>query len=82
MSLREAQQTSKLNVDSLKNNVDDIVLVFYEKVHKQFWRITIVMWVLPSRDSEIRGAIVRISNTNTIVKHLVNTFFAVEKYIL
>ena len=28
MSLREAQRTSKLNVDSLKNNVDDIVLVF------------------------------------------------------
>ena len=31
MNLRETQQTSKLNVDSLKINVNDIVLVFYQK---------------------------------------------------
>ena len=39
MNLRETQRTS--NIDSLKINVNDIVLVFYEKV-------------LPSRDSEIK----------------------------
>ena len=32
MNLRETQRTSKLNIDSLKINVNDIVLVFYEKV--------------------------------------------------
>ena len=36
------------------------------------------MRVLPSRDSEIRGAIVRITKTNTIFKHPVNKVFAVE----
>ena len=53
-SLRETQRTSKLNIDSLKSHVNDIVLVFYEKVSKQFWRIATVTRVLLSRDSEVR----------------------------
>ena len=48
------------------------MLVFYEKVPRHFWRIAIVTRVLPSRDSEIKGAIVRIAKTNTILKRLVN----------
>ena len=36
------------------------------------------MGVLPSRDSEIRGAIVRIAKTNTTLKLPVNKLFAVE----
>ena len=42
VNLRETQQTSKLNINSLKINVNDIVLVFYEKVPRHFWRIAIV----------------------------------------
>ena len=34
--------------------------------------------VLPSRDSEIRGVIVRIKRTNRILKGPVNKLFAVE----
>ena len=30
MNLRETHQTSKLNIDSLKINLNDIVLAFYE----------------------------------------------------
>ena len=45
---------------------------------RHFWRITIVTGVLPSRDSEIRGAIVRIAKTNTILKCPVNKLFKVE----
>ena len=41
-------------------------------------RIATVMQVLPSRDPEIRGAIVRIAQTNKILKHNVNKLFAVE----
>ena len=78
MNLHETQQISKLNIDSLKINVNDFVLVFYEKVPRHFWRISIVTRVLPSRDSEIRGAIVRIAKTNTILKRPVNKLFAVE----
>ena len=58
---------SKLNINSLKINVNHIVLGIYEKVPRHFWRIVKVMRVLPSRDSEIRGAIVRIAKTNTIL---------------
>ena len=54
------------------------MLVFYEKVPRHFWRIAIVTRVLPSRNSEIRGAIVRIVKTNTILKRPVKKLFAVE----
>ena len=78
VNLRETQRTPKLDINSLKINVTDIVQAFYEKVTKHFWRIAIVTRVLRSRDSEIRGAIVRITNTNTILKRPVNKLFAVE----
>ena len=54
------------------------MLGFYEKVPRHFPRIAIVTRVLPSRDSKIREAIVRIAMTNTILKRLVNKLFAVE----
>ena len=54
------------------------MLVFYGKVPRHFRRISIVTLVLPSTDSEIRGAIVRIAKTNTILKRPVNKLFAVE----
>ena len=50
VNLRETQRISKLYTNSLKINVNDIVLVFYEKVPRHFWRIAIVAQVLPSRD--------------------------------
>ena len=44
---------------------------------RRFWRIAIVTRV-PSRDSEIRKAIVRVAKTNTILKRPINKLFAVE----
>ena len=78
MNLRETLRTSKLNINSLRINVNNIVLVFYEKVSRHFWRIVVVTRALSSRDSEIRGAIVRIGKINTILKHLVKTLLATE----
>ena len=46
VNLRETQRTSKLNINPLKINVNDIVLVFYEKVPKHSWRFAIVTRVL------------------------------------
>ena len=54
------------------------MLVYDEKVPIHFWTIAIVPGVLPSRDSEIRGAIVRIAKTNWILKRPVNKLFTVE----
>ena len=76
--LHETQRTSKLNTKFLKINVNDIVLVIYEKVSRYFWRIAVVTRVLPSRNFEIRAAIVRIAKTNTILKCPVNNLFTVE----
>ena len=78
VNLRETQRTSKLNINSPKINVHDIALVYDEKVPRHFWRIAIVTGVLASRDSEIKGAIVRIAKTNAILKCRVNKLFTVE----
>ena len=64
-------------MNSSEINVNDIVLV-YKKVPRQFWRIAIVTELLPDRDSEIRGAIVEIAKTNTILKRPVNKLFTIE----
>ena len=47
-------------------------------VPRNFCRIAIVTGVLTRRDSEIRGAIVRMAKTNTILKRLVNKLFTVK----
>ena len=46
--------------------------------HVYFWRIAIVKGVLPSRDSKIKGAIVRIKQNNKILKRPVNKLFPTE----
>ena len=38
----------------------------------------IVTAVLPSRDSEIKGAIVRMKKTNAILKRPINKLFSIE----
>ena len=78
VNLLETQRTSKLNINSLKINVNDIMLAFYEKVPSHFWRIAIVTRVLPSTDSEIRGVILGIAESNTVLKRPVNKLLAVE----
>ena len=45
---------------------------------KHFSRIAIVAGVLPSRDTEIKGAIVKIAKTNTILKRPINKFLRIE----
>ena len=77
VNLRETQRTSKLNINSVKINVNGIVLVFKEKVRKHFWRIAVVTRILPSRNSEIREVVVGVARTNTILKRPVNKLFAV-----
>ena len=47
-------------------------------VPRHVWKIAIVTEVLPSRESEIRGAIVRLTKTNTILKCPVNKLFTVK----
>ena len=45
---------------------------------RRFWGIAIVTGVLPSKDSEIKGAKVRIKKTNAILKHPVKKVFPIE----
>ena len=47
-------------------------------VSRHFGRIAIVTGVLPSRDSETRGAIVIMAKTNAILKRPVNKLFTVK----
>ena len=77
-SLRQTQQTSELNVNSQKTSVHDIVLVYPEMVAGHFLRIAIVTEILLNRDSEMRGATVRMTKTNMNLKRPVNNFFTVK----
>ena len=45
---------------------------------RHFWKIAIVTEVLPSRDSGIKGAIVRIKKTNATLKRPINKLFPIE----
>ena len=54
------------------------VLVYDEKVLRQFWRIAIVTGVLSSKNSERKGAMVRIKKTNAIHKRPVNKLFLIN----
>ena len=78
LNLREIKRTSKLNINSQKINVNDIMLVYDEKLPVHFWRIALVTGVLSSRDSEITAAIVRTAKTSTILKRPVNKLFTVK----
>ena len=51
------------------------MLVYDEKLPRQFWTIAIVRGILPSRNYEIRRAIVRIPKSNTILKWPVKKLF-------
>ena len=55
---------------------------FYENVPSHFWRIAIVTRVLPSRDSEIRGTILRIAKTNTIPKRPIKNSLQLKIHIM
>ena len=65
-----------LNINSLKINVNDIVLGFYEKSAQTL--TAIVTLLLFSRGSEIRGAIVRIAKANTILKRLLRKLLKIH----
>ena len=54
------------------------MLVYDEEVPRHFWRIAIRTVVLPSRDSEIKGAIVRITKVKAVLKRPVNKLFPIE----
>ena len=54
------------------------MLVYDEKLPRLFQKIAIVTGVLPTRDSETRGANVRIAKSNTVLKCPVNKLFTVE----
>ena len=54
------------------------MLVYDEKEPTHFCKNDIVTPALPSRDSEIKRAIVRIKKTNVILKRFVNKLFPIE----
>ena len=54
------------------------MLVYDEIARRHFQRIAIVTRVLPKRESEVRGTIVGMAKTNTILKRPVKKLFIVK----
>ena len=72
--LRETQRlTPERNSEAV--NVNDIVLVYDEKVPRHLWRIGRIIKLLESNDNKVRGAEVRLGKTKAVIRRPVNKLY-------
>ena len=76
-TLRNHQQTYKKR-KSLVPEIDDVVLIFEEKVPRQNWCLGRVMEILPSRDNQVRGAKVLVGKSRQILERPINKLYPIE----
>ena len=57
----------------------DVVILEEEWQSRSMWRVGIVEELLQGKDSQIRGAKVRVPNTNSILKRPVNKLYLLER---
>ena len=76
-TLRNAQQKYKKR-NSLVPMINDIVLIYEEKVPRQSWCMGRVIEIIPSKDDQIRGAKILIGKSRHIIERPVNKLFPIE----
>ena len=72
--LRENQRRESARHSAVPN-VNDIVIVYDEKMPRQSWRLGKIMAVITSNDGKIRGAEVKMGKTNTLIRRPVNKLY-------
>ena len=72
--LRENQRHESARHSAVPN-VNDIVIVYDEKMPRQSWRLGKIMAVITSNDGKIRGAGVKMGKTNTLIRRPVNKLY-------
>ena len=72
--LREVQRrTDKQGGEEIQ--VGDIVIIYDEKCPRHLWRIAKVEKLIKGNDSKIRGAVLKIGKTGSIIKRPVNKLY-------
>ena len=72
--LRDSQRNDDRRSSSAPN-VNDIVIVYDEKMPRQLWRLGRIMKLLISDDGQIRGAEVKIGKANAMIRRPVNKLY-------
>ena len=73
--LRENQRRDRGKALSSIPNVNDVVIVYEEKMPRQLWRLGRIVKLLISNDGQVRGAEVKIGKTNSIIRRPVNKLY-------
>ena len=61
LELRNSHRTTKRTTGSKTISVGDMVVIHSDQEKRGFWNLGLIQEVIPGRDGEIRGAVVRVS---------------------
>ena len=64
--------------NALIPEVDDVVLIWEEKIPRQNWLLGRIIELLPSRDGQTRGAKVLVGKTRAIIESPINKLYPIE----
>ena len=81
VNLREYQKIKPPNKHQQIVNVKDIVMVQEEKMPRSAWKVGIFEQVIKGTDDNIRGAVVRVPRTKSLIKRPVNRLYLIERRV-
>ena len=79
VNLHEYQKIKHPNKHQQIVNEKDIVIVQKDKIPRSAWKVGIVEEVVKGTDGNIRGAVVRVPRTKSLIKRPVNRLFLIER---
>ena len=78
VNLREYQKIKYPNKQQIVN-VQDTVIVREGKMPRSAWKVGIAQEVVKGMDGNIRGAVVRVPGTKSLIKRPVNRLYLIER---
>ena len=79
VNLREYHKIKHPNKHQQIVNEKDIVIVQEDKILRSAWKVGIVEEVIKGTDCNIRGAVVRVPRTKSLIKRPVNRLYLIER---
>ena len=79
VNLREYQKIKHPNKYQETVNVKDIVIVQEDKMPRSAWKVGIVEEIIKGIDGNIRGAVVRVRRTKSLIKRPVSRLYLIER---
>jgi len=77
--LLQLRQTQNVNKTSGANpKINDIVIIYEDKIPRQLWKIGRIKELLKSKDSQIRGAKVKVGKTGNTIERPINKLYPLE----